>query len=142
MPQSSARSSILIKPLTIAAAAQVPLTKFGFQQTRLTADFSSNTAVNFGVFCAVAGILLGPTVNLDATTVTLLIMQAFGAAAIGKFESLPRTYLGGLVVGVAASIATKYATGNSALILGLPPSIPFIVLFAVLLFAPRAWRTL
>jgi branched-subunit amino acid ABC-type transport system permease component len=95
-----------------------------------------------GCLCAaLAGLLLGPTVNLDATTVTLLIMQAFGAAAIGRFESLPWTYLGGLLIGVIASVATKYATGANTLLLGLPSSVPFIVLFVILLFAPRSWRT-
>jgi len=94
-----------------------------------------------GCLCAaLAGLLLGPTVNLDATTVTLLVMQAFGAAAVGRFQSLPWTYLGGLLIGVIASVATKYATGSNALLLGIPPSVPFIVLFAVLLFAPRRWR--
>jgi branched-subunit amino acid ABC-type transport system permease component len=94
-----------------------------------------------GAGCAaVAGLLLGPTVDLDATTVTLLIMQAFGAAAIGRFSSLPWTYGGGLIVGVVASLATKYATGTNTFLLGIPSSVPFIVLFAVLLFAPRKWR--
>jgi branched-subunit amino acid ABC-type transport system permease component len=92
-----------------------------------------------GSFCAaLAGLLLAPSVYLDATTVTLLIMQAFGAAAVGKFQSLPLTYLGGLLIGVVASVATKYATGTNILILGLPPAIPFLVLFLVLLFARRS----
>jgi branched-subunit amino acid ABC-type transport system permease component len=94
-----------------------------------------------GCFCAaLAGLLLAPSVNLDATTVTLLIMQAFGAAAVGRFESLPLTYLGGLFIGVAASVATKYGTGTNVLVLGLPPAIPFLVLFLVLLFARRTSR--
>jgi ABC-type branched-subunit amino acid transport system ATPase component/branched-subunit amino acid ABC-type transport system permease component len=89
-------------------------------------------------FAVLAGILLAPTLNLDATVLTLLVVQAFGAAAIGRFSSLPLTYAGGLVVGIAASVATKYVVTSSAALAGLPASIPFIVLFLVLIFTPRS----
>ena len=89
-------------------------------------------------FAVLAGILLAPTLNLDATVLTLLVVQAFGAAAIGRFSSLPLTYLGGLLVGIAASVATKYVVTGSAALAGLPASIPFIVLFGVLIFTPRS----
>src|SRR5207244_3598630 len=49
-------------------------------------------------FAAVSGILLAPLVDLDAFLLTLLVVQAFGAAAIGLFSSLPFTYLGGLLI--------------------------------------------
>jgi ABC-type branched-subunit amino acid transport system ATPase component/branched-subunit amino acid ABC-type transport system permease component len=89
-------------------------------------------------FATLAGILLAPTLNLDATVLTLLVVQAFGAATIGRFSSLPLTYIGGLVVGIVASIATKYVVTASAALAGLPASIPFIVLFLVLVFTPRS----
>ena len=89
-------------------------------------------------FATLAGILLAPTLNLDATVLTLLVVQAFGAAAIGRFSSLPLTYVGGLVIGIVASIATKYVVTASAALAGLPASIPFIVLFLVLVFTPRS----
>ena len=89
-------------------------------------------------FAVLAGILLAPTLNLDATVLTLLVVQAFGAAAIGRFSSLPLTYVGGLVVGIIASVATKYVVTSTAALAGLPASIPFIVLFLVLVFTPRS----
>ena len=89
-------------------------------------------------FATLAGILLAPSLNLDATVLTLLVVQAFGAAAIGLFRSLPLTYVGGLVIGILASVATKYVVTSSAALAGLPASIPFIVLFAVLIFTPRS----
>ncbi|MCU1656534.1 MAG: Sulfate-transporting ATPase, partial [Pseudonocardiales bacterium] len=58
-----------------------------------------------------------------------------GAAALGGFSSLPITYLGGLLIGVGASLATRYFT--SGLLSGLAASLPFLVLFVVLLVAPR-----
>jgi ABC-type branched-subunit amino acid transport system ATPase component/branched-subunit amino acid ABC-type transport system permease component len=87
-------------------------------------------------FAALSGLLLGPSVGLAASTLTLLVVQAFGAAAIGRFTSLPLTWLGGLVIGLAASIATKYVPSSSSLLGGLPPSLPFIVLFVILLAVP------
>ena len=89
-------------------------------------------------FAVLAGVLLAPTLNLDATVLTLLVVQAFGAAAIGRFSSLPLTYVGGLAVGIIASVATKYVVAGSAALAGLPASIPFIVLFVVLIFTPRS----
>jgi branched-subunit amino acid ABC-type transport system permease component len=86
------------------------------------------------VFAALSGILLAPTLGLDATLLTLLVIQAFGACAIGLFSSLPLTYAGGIVVGVVASVATKYATHGP--LGGLPPTIPFLVMIAVLLIVP------
>src|SRR5438067_2515840 len=47
-------------------------------------------------FAALSGALMAPSLGLDATLLTLLVVQAFGAAAIGRFSSLPLTYLGGL----------------------------------------------
>src|SRR5271166_1791526 len=89
-------------------------------------------------FAVLAGVLLAPSLNLDATVLTLLVVQAFGAAAIGLFRSLPLTYVGGLVIGILASVATKYVVTSSAALAGLPASIPFIVLFLVLIFTPRS----
>lgn len=87
-------------------------------------------------FAALSGILLAPTLGLDATLLTLLVVQAFGACAIGLFRSLPLTFAGGLAVGVLAALSTKYLT--SPALVGVPSSVPFIVLLAVLLVAPRS----
>ncbi|HET9772701.1 MAG TPA: hypothetical protein VFS16_17535, partial [Acidimicrobiia bacterium] len=87
-------------------------------------------------FAALAGILLAPFTGLDAVLLTLLVIQAFGAAAIGRLTSLPGAYVGGLVIGVGAALATKLVAGRPALA-GLPSSLPFIVLFAVLVLSRK-----
>lgn len=87
-------------------------------------------------FAALSGTLLVPSLGLDASLLTLLVVQAFGAAAIGAFSSLPLTYVGGLVVGVGASVLTKFVSSTPQLA-GLPPSLPFIVLFVALLVVPK-----
>lgn len=88
-------------------------------------------------FASLSGVLLAPNVSLDPLTLTLLIVQAFGAAAIGNFSSLPLTWVGGVVIGTAGSVITKYGT-SSTVLAGLPPSLPFIVLFLVLVLSPRS----
>jgi branched-subunit amino acid ABC-type transport system permease component len=85
-------------------------------------------------FAAMSGILLAPTLGLDPALLSFLVVQAFGAAAIGRFSSLPMTYVGGFVVGVAASLATRYFTSQS--LSGLPSTVPFLVLIVVLLLLP------
>jgi branched-subunit amino acid ABC-type transport system permease component len=85
-------------------------------------------------FAALSGILLAPTLGLDATLLTLLVVQAFGGCAIGFFSSLPMTYVGGLIVGVAAAVATDIFTTFP--LSQLPPAVPFIVLMGILLVAP------
>jgi branched-subunit amino acid ABC-type transport system permease component len=89
-------------------------------------------------FAGLSGILLAPTVGLDGLVLTLLVVQAFGAAAIGLFTSVPLTYVGGLVIGIAASLSTKWVATVPTLN-GLPPSLPFIVLFLALVLAPAHW---
>lgn len=106
--------------------------------TGLTGESASRTrwvAWSIGsAFAAMSGILLAPTLGLDPGLLTFLVVQAFGAAAIGRFSSLPLTYVGGFVVGVAAAIATKYFTNPP--LSGLPSTVPFLVLIVVLLVVP------
>ena len=103
---------------------------------------TNSTAVRRGAWilgvmlASISGLLLAPLVNLDGITLTLLVIQAFGAAAVGRFRSLPVTYLGGLGIGVLASITAEY--GTSGILSQIPSALPFLVLFAVLVFRRRA----
>ncbi|HWB36168.1 MAG TPA: branched-chain amino acid ABC transporter permease, partial [Rugosimonospora sp.] len=93
------------------------------------------TAWMYGSAVAVAsGILIAPVLGLDPLLLTLLVVAAFGAAAIGRFSSMALTYGGGLLVGVGAALAQRYV-GSSRVAAGLPSSFPFLVLFAVLVAA-------
>ena len=88
-------------------------------------------------FAGLSGVLLAPTIGLDATILSLLVVYSFGAAAVGLFKSLPLTFAGGVVIGVAAAVSSKYI-GSVRWLGGIPPSLPFIVLFALLVAVPRA----
>jgi ABC-type branched-subunit amino acid transport system ATPase component/branched-subunit amino acid ABC-type transport system permease component len=89
------------------------------------------------VFAMVCGLLLAPSVGLSASGLTLLVVEAFGAAAIGRFKSLPATWIGGVVIGIGASLITEYVSSTSILG-GLSASLPFLVLFLVLLLTRRS----
>jgi ABC-type branched-subunit amino acid transport system ATPase component/branched-subunit amino acid ABC-type transport system permease component len=88
-------------------------------------------------FAALSGLLIAPNLQLSALALTLLVVQAFSAAAIGYFTNLPLTYVGGLLTGIAGALATKYVV-NVPWLIGFPSSLPFVVLFIVLLVTPRS----
>jgi branched-subunit amino acid ABC-type transport system permease component len=87
-------------------------------------------------FAALSGILLAPSIGLDAVILTLLVVQAFGAASLGRLTSLPLTYAGALGIGILAALSTKFVTEYRGLS-GVPSSLPFIVLFLVLVLSPK-----
>jgi ABC-type branched-subunit amino acid transport system ATPase component/branched-subunit amino acid ABC-type transport system permease component len=91
------------------------------------------------VFAALSGVLLAPSLQLDANTLSLLVVDSFGAAALGAFTSLPVTYLGGLLIGIAGSLIEEHLSSTSLVLAGIAPSLPFIILFIVTVAAPRRW---
>jgi ABC-type branched-subunit amino acid transport system ATPase component/branched-subunit amino acid ABC-type transport system permease component len=88
------------------------------------------------MFAALSGVLLAPVIGLEPIALTFLVVQAFGAAAIGAFTNIPITLAGGLLIGIAADVSKKYVLDVDWL-RGLGPSVPFIVLFVALLATPR-----
>jgi ABC-type branched-subunit amino acid transport system permease subunit len=88
-------------------------------------------------FASVSGILLAQTQQqLDVVLLSLLVVQAFGAAAVGAFRSLPLAYLGGMLLGLLQGFAGKLAASNPTL-QGLDTNMPFLFLFIALLVIPR-----
>ena len=89
------------------------------------------------VFAAASGVLFAATQQqLDVNILSLLVVQAFGAAAIARFSSLPMCFVGGLVVGLLQELASKEVTSFSWM-QGLDINVPFLTLFVVLLVLPR-----
>ncbi len=89
------------------------------------------------MFAAASGVLLASQQQqLDATLLSLLVVQAFGAAALGAFRSLPLAYLGGLAIGVVQKLVSK-ETATRDWLQGLDFNLPFIVLFLALLVLGR-----
>ncbi|MFK0157632.1 ABC transporter permease [Streptomyces sp. NPDC090493] len=83
---------------------------------------------------AIGGILIAPTVALDAAQLSLLIVSAYTAAVFGRLRSLPLTFAGAVVVGCLESYLTGYLPQNPYLP-GLRLAAPaLLLLLALLLF--------
>ncbi|MFI7361353.1 ABC transporter permease [Streptomyces sp. NPDC050149] len=85
---------------------------------------------------AVGGILIAPTVALDAQQLSLLIVSAYTAAVFGRLRSLPLTFLGALVVGLLEAYLAGYLPHNDYLP-GLRLAAPALLLLLALLVFPH-----
>jgi branched-chain amino acid transport system permease protein len=86
---------------------------------------------------AVAGILLAPNIGLRVDALTLFIVDAFAAAVIGRLRSLPWTFAGGLLIGIAQSFALNFLQWGGRWSTALV-AIPAVILFLALLVLPEA----
>lgn len=85
---------------------------------------------------AMSGVLVLPFLHLEPIILTFLVVQTFGAAAIGRFTSIPLTFAGGLAVGVGSSLLTKFEI-DFPILAGTASGLPFIVLIIVMLVTPK-----
>lgn len=70
------------------------------------------SSLSWAVGCtlaAVAGVLIGPILTLDQTALTLLVINAFAAAVVGRLRSLPLTVVGALILGLLREAAVRYS---------------------------------
>lgn len=92
-------------------------------------------------FACITGMLLAPSLGLDTFVLALLVVQAFGAAAVGRFSGIGLTYAGGVLIGIGTALGSKFIGENfssSTFASGIPDSLPFIVLFALLIAIPSS----
>ncbi|MDO8361518.1 MAG: ATP-binding cassette domain-containing protein [Actinomycetota bacterium] len=85
---------------------------------------------------AASGVLILPFLGLNGVTLTLLVVNTFGAVAFGMFSSIPLTFLGGLIVGVGESVLQKAEIAKPALT-GISKSWGFILLILIMLLTPK-----
>lgn len=86
-----------------------------------------------GGFAGLAGVLIVPITGFAPGTLALLIVPVLASAMIGSFRSFPLTLLGGVLMGVAQSLMSRYV--HTA---GWSDSAPFLVIIAVLALRGRA----
>jgi branched-chain amino acid transport system permease protein len=87
------------------------------------------------VLAGVAGILIAPLVNLDALTLTLLVINAYAAAVVGRLKSLPLTFAGAIGLGLVVSYSTGYFP-QSDVLNRVQQGLPTIFLLIALLALP------
>ena len=91
---------------------------------------------------ALSGILIAPTLTMSAVPLTLLIVNAYGAAVFGRLRSLPLTFLGAVIIGLATSYGLGYLSDFPSdvqpFVRGLVDALPAIILFVVVLILPAS----
>jgi branched-chain amino acid transport system permease protein len=55
-------------------------------------------------------LLIVPTTFLSSTTVATFMLQAFAAAVLGGFGSLPGALIGGILIGILMNLFTFYVS--------------------------------
>src|SRR5580692_11261303 len=87
---------------------------------------------------ALAGIFLAEELSaLDASTLTLFIVDAFAAAIIARLRSLPMAYVGGLIIGLTLSFQENFLSWSGRWT-SAPQAIPAALLFIAVLFVKDA----
>jgi branched-chain amino acid transport system permease protein len=88
---------------------------------------------------ALAGVLITPIQGgaMSANALTLLVIDAFAAAMFGRLRSVPRTFVGGLVLGLAGAYVIGYFPQRWTWTSSFRLSLPMILLFVVLLVLPQ-----
>lgn len=99
---------------------------------------------------ALSGVLIASQSGLNAVGLTLLVVNAFAAAVFGRLVSVPRAFVGSIVLGLITSFTVGFAKAGDADVLqralqsfenktgltiaNVQPAMPAIVLFVVLWF--------
>jgi branched-chain amino acid transport system permease protein len=65
-----------------------------------------------GLLGLVASLLIVPTTFLSSTSVASFMLQAFAAAVVGGFSSLPGAVLGGIFIGVLMNLLSFYVSAE------------------------------
>ena len=86
-----------------------------------------------------AGILITPISGgtLEANMLTLLVIDAFAAAMFGRLRSIPRTFVGAVVLGLAGTYVLAYFPTSWSWTSNFRVSLPMIALFVVLIVLPQ-----
>jgi branched-chain amino acid transport system permease protein len=84
---------------------------------------------------ALAGILLAPIARLDIILLTLLVVQGYAAAIIGRLRNLPLAVGGAMVIGLGQYYLGGYLTSDT--LARLQYVLPMFVLFVMLIVLPQ-----
>ena len=92
--------------------------------------------IGFGL-AALAGVLFAAGTNLNAIVLTLLVLNAYGAAMIGRLTSLPMTFLGALILGLCQELTNvSWLWPSGDVFLRVRLAIPGLFLVLAVLLVP------
>ncbi len=93
-------------------------------------------------FATISGMLLAPKLGVSVGVLVLIVIAAYGAAAVGLFENLPLTVAGAFFIGILVNYLPSQTQKTDSLFLqSMPRNVPFIVLLLVFLFVPARMLT-
>jgi branched-subunit amino acid ABC-type transport system permease component len=84
---------------------------------------------------AVAGVLITPAINFDPISLTIVVIDAFTAALIGRLTSLPWTVVGAMFLGLAETYPRIFSSNAGA---GHAVTFALVLLTLAILFRPGA----
>lgn len=104
----------------------------------VNAELVSTSSWMLASFIAgLSGVLIAPALSqVNNIYFTPLVVAAISAAVLASLSSIPIAFVGGLGLGVLQQILSIYLPTNSILATNLRPSLPFVVLFVILIFSP------
>lgn len=85
-----------------------------------------------GILAGLAGLLLADLVQLDATTLTFLVISSLAAALIARLRSIPVTFVAAVVIGVVHDMLTPFTALTS-----YRDMTPFVLAVVALLLVAR-----
>ena len=84
---------------------------------------------------ALAGILVAPGTGMSLQILSELVIFGYAAAIVGRLRSLPLTFLGAMILGIAGSMAIGYLPGS--LLTDVTNALPMALLIIVLILLPQ-----
>src|SRR3954469_19758255 len=84
---------------------------------------------------ALAGILLAPIARLDILLLTLLVVDGYAAAVIGRLRNLPLAGGGAMAIGLGQNYLAGYL--HNGFLARIQFTIPMVVLFVMLILLPQ-----
>jgi branched-chain amino acid transport system permease protein len=84
---------------------------------------------------AIAGVLITPRINFDPISLTIVVIDAFTAALIGRLTSLPWTVVGAMFLGLAETYPRIFSSNAGA---GHAVTFALVLMTLAILFRPGA----
>ena len=84
---------------------------------------------------AIAGVLITPRINFDPISLTIVVIDAFTAALIGRLTSLPWTVVGAMFLGLAETYPRIFSSNAGA---GDAVTFALVLVTLAILFRPGA----
>ncbi len=91
---------------------------------------------------AISGIFVSPAFGLKQLDLTLLVVNAFAAAVVGRLRSLPMAFVGAMILGLTEAYATGYLAGGRVIwgfeLDNIRFAISPLLLFTMMIVQPQA----